>query len=296
MTYKAPIIGTVAPKHAEPTYMQHTFLHIGCMNGNGLSNADNIVDGIYNEFTDRDVRRFDGAGPIQYWGTNIANPACWQPSQMLINLDGRCGGWAAMLHVIIRLQGIASGDIAEVDYNMGLLPNNSISNQTNDVILIFGPEYINVHTLGPVLNIDGPPRSHFYVKNWNLSLSIPDKFFVHHFYNDQAGISTLPITLLNGLVIEDKEQNGSPAQGIANPRSEFEDHAIFKYNGKYYDPSYGSPVLTNSNNWENQSIDAIGGMVAYFQINPVNGIVDEYYINWLDELNTLNNQQLNINP
>jgi hypothetical protein len=296
VTYKAPIVGTYAPGHIAPTNAQHTLLHLGCLNANGLSNSNNIVDAIYNEFTDRNVRRFDGAGPIQYWGTNISSPACWQPSQMLINLDGRCGGWAAMFHVIIRLQGIASGDIAEVDYNKGLLPSNSISNQTNDVMLIFVPEYINVHTLDPGFIIDGPPRSLFYVKNWNLSISIPDKFFVHHFYNDQAGISTLPITLLNGFVVEDKEQYGSPAQGIANPRSEFENHAIFKYNDKYYDPSYGSSVVKSGNSWENQSIDAIGDMVAYYQINPINGLDDLFLINWLDSLNNSILQQLNINP
>jgi hypothetical protein len=215
---------------------------------------------------------------------------------MLINLDGRCGGWAAFFDVIIRLQGIAVCEISAVDYNSGVLPPNSIMKQESDIKFYFGAEAVNVQTLDGNLKIGGKPeRSHFYVKNWNLSISVPDLFFVHHFYNDLAGFSTLPITLLNGALIDDKELGGILAQGNSNPRSEFENHAIVKFNGKYYDPSYGSPISSNGNLWEDQSIDAIGGMVYFEQTNTINGVVDRFLINWLDQLN-VGSQQLTITP
>ena len=59
---------------------------------------------------------------------------------------------------------------------------------------------------------------------------------------------------------------------MANPRSYFADHALVKFNNKYYDPSYGS--LYNNNtpdnpsddvpypdaaSWENQNVTALGG-------------------------------------
>jgi len=214
---------------------------------------------------------------------------------MLINLDGRCGGWAAFFHVLIRIQGIANGDITSVDYNSGILDSLASINQKNEIMIFFGSEAINVYTLNDTLGIGVPPMSHFYVKNWTLGTNINDKFFVNHYYNTSAGFSTLPITLLNNKIVTDKEKTGTAAQGIQNPRSEFEDHSIFKFGGKYYDPSYGSLEVNNANEWENNAIDGVGGMVYYTRVNPINGNIDEFLINWLDVLNSTN-QQLNIQP
>ncbi len=116
VTHKRPIVGVQPAGHAEIISLQHTFLHIGCKNAQGLTTESTIVNAIYTEFTDRDVRRFDEAGPLQYWGTNnLFSPQCWQPSQMLVLLNGTCGGWAAFFDVILHIQGINNAEYASVE-------------------------------------------------------------------------------------------------------------------------------------------------------------------------------------
>lgn len=285
VTHKRPRIGFQPPYHEEIIRLQHTFLHLGCKNANSLSNESEIVDAVYNEFMDRDVRRFDNQGPIKYWGTIIEMPACWQPSQMLINLDGRCGGWAAFFDVVLHIQGIDNAQIAAVDWGNNL-PLASRTKLTDDIMNTFGAEHVNAHPLNQELKMGGIPLSHFYVKEWDF-VNMTNNFFIHHFSKIDWSSS---LTLLNGSVIEDREQNGAEAQGIENPRSEFDNHAIVKYNGKYYDPSYGSPIFDNGPQWQEESINGVGSMIIYFRLDS-NGIVKKYLINWLDEI-----QPLNINP
>jgi len=63
--------------------------------------------------------------------------------------------------------------------------------------------------------------------------------------------------------------------------SEFENHAIVKYNGKYYDPSYGadSQNTTNANDWENQALDGFGSILFYQEGSK------QFFINWVGYLN-----------
>jgi len=69
-------------------------------------------------------------------------------------------------------------------------------------------------------------------------------------------------------------------QGNKDPRSEFENHVIVKYNNKYYDPSYGSSTIANSKNeWENKALDGFGSILLY------NDGTKSYYINWIGYLN-----------
>jgi hypothetical protein len=284
VTHKNPVINIIPPGHVEPINLQHTFLHIGCKNAKGFAVDNQIVDAIYNdEFTDRDVRRFDGDGPIQYWGPdNLSTPECWQPSQMLINLDGRCGGWAAFFYVILHIQGIDDASIVGVDWNNETLPDDYVSSLNSYIMSIFGGEHVNVYHLDKWLqhNTGHPPRSHFYVKKWNFT-DMQNNFFIHKYYSIYVNFAS-SLTLLNGNTIEDRELDGIEAQGISNPRSEFENHAIIRYNGKFYDPSYGSEIKNTSSDWQVNSIDGSGGMVRYFRLNPL-GEVESYFINWLGQ-------------
>lgn len=74
-------------------------------------------------------------------------------------------------------------------------------------------------------------------------------------------------------------------------RSEFENHAIVKYNGKYFDPSYGvdSKNTLTANDWENQALDGFGSILKY------NDGTKLYYINWIGYLND-NSPQADFNP
>ena len=71
----------------------------------------------------------------------------------------------------------------------------------------------------------------FYVKNWDLSSA-----------NKWAAI----------------DQNDVAAQNNANPLAVFNDHAVVLYNGKIYDPSYGTGPFNTLVDWEDASVDGYG--------------------------------------
>lgn len=97
------------------------------------------------------------------------------------------------------------------------------------------------------------------------------------------------MVLNNGNVIPIGEQNGSLGQGNPDPRFEFENHAIVKFDGKYYNPSYGSSIASNTNSWETPALAGFGGMVYFLN----NGTL--YRINWIGHLND-GSQQSNVSP
>ncbi len=258
-------------------------------NNDGEDFEDNIVEKIYSEFNDHVVNRVDGAGPIQYWGPNISTPGCWQTSQMLINLNGTCGGWAAFFEDVLRLQGIGSSEMSSVTYNDYLLPQNDIDSLENQQMNFFGSQ--NQYVM-PRIYQDSAGNyighySQFLVKNWNLYDST--NFVFNEYENASYGISQIKIVLNNGNVIPIGDQIGSIGQGNSDPRSEFENHAIVKYAGEYYDPSYGSFKQPNANSWETQALDGFGSVMVYYHNNQL------YYVNWIGHLNN-SSQQSNVSP
>ena len=54
------------------------------------------------------------------------------------------------------------------------------------------------------------------------------------------------------------ETPGVPGQNNPNPPPHFANHFIVIADGKFYDPSYGSPVFSTKLEWENASIDGLG--------------------------------------
>ncbi len=86
------------------TTLWETPLKIGCHRANG-ENAD-ILDEIWGEFTDLDVRRVDGVRLI-YWKTGGPNQSI---STLLASADGdgSCIAFAQLLHWCMKSQGLAS--------------------------------------------------------------------------------------------------------------------------------------------------------------------------------------------
>lgn len=105
----------------------------------------------------------------------------------------------------------------------------------------------------------------FMVNKWE-SGDIP----AHRLIRSEVGNAMLDITsdisypqyfvpptdldLINGGVIPNAAALGSPGQGNPNPRSEFFSHAINRFAGRYYDPSYGSGLLSSQSAWEQASL------------------------------------------
>ena len=85
------------------------------------------------------------------------------------------------------------------------------------------------------------------------------------------------------------ELPGASGQRNTGPRSEFENHAIVKYNGKYYDPSYGSSIANDANSWETPALDGFGSILQYKDAHA------NKFINWVGHLNDSTHQS-NIQP
>ena len=58
--------------------------------------------------------------------------------------------------------------------------------------------------------------------------------------------------------------------------------ALVKYNSKYYDPSYGSPIRNSQNEWETGALSFFGSIVLFEDKND-NG--KEWFLNWVGHLN-----------
>ncbi len=291
VTHKAPIIGTYAPGHIAPTNAQHTLIHLGCKNADGLSMQHGIVDEIYNNGFkfgtggQNKIYRVDGAGPIRYWGSS--STLCWDVPTMLVNLDGACQGWAAFFEDVVRLQGIATSEMSTVTYNEYVLSSADVAKVNMDAMSFFGAQISNLNALPPDFPGYTGYRSDFLVKNWNVSTS--SKFVMNEYTNNYYGITPINITLANGNTISIVVQSGAAGQGNSDPRSEFENHAITKYNGKYYDPSYGSAITSSANDWETPALATFGSMMIYNHQGTI------YRINWIGHLNDLSFQS-SINP
>lgn len=111
----------------------------------------------------------------------------------------------------------------------------------------------------------------FLVKKWNTGeLSNGTGFMMSELYVPSAISNNAPlpgtpnfippedIKLMNGRVIPYIGLQGIGGQGHKDPRAEFENHAIYVYEGKIYDPSYGSPVYNSQKAWEKGSLTGYG--------------------------------------
>ena len=260
----------------------YTLIHLGCTNAQGKSNPQEIVDAIYQEFMDQDVRPHSGSDvPMTYWGPNNApEPSCFSTFGLLTYLDGRCAAWAEFFQDIIKMQGIEGSVKYSVDWNY-ILDDENFTRIGTARSNFFGDESANVQFVGynhPATGELGV-KADFLVKTW--STTVDDVFIVHEYNPSNIDV----ITLDNGNEIHCREEDGVVGQGNIDPRSYFLSHAIVKYADFFYDPSYGTPISDSSNVWENQSLDAFGGRARYTTVDP-EGIQVIHELYWLSELNT----------
>lgn len=104
----------------------------------------------------------------------------------------------------------------------------------------------------------GEPLAIFYVNDWNITNTT-----FYDFTGDpgESGLEKIPVDTDGNSV----DQVGIPAQGEDNedPFSQFTNHALVKYGGKYYDPSYGNSTVNSLSEWEDASIAGFGTTVCY---------------------------------
>lgn len=74
-------------------------------------------------------------------------------------------------------------------------------------------------------------------------------------------VTEYTLLLTNGNTILWVEDEGVSAQGFGDPYSQFTTHALIKYNGQYFDPSYGKGWLADEKEFENGAIDIVSGII-----------------------------------
>ncbi len=77
-----------------------------------------------------------------------------------------------------------------------------------------------------------------------------------------SGAGTLGAPLMHRGNTECVKQAGLPGQGNDNPQFIFGDHALVRFNGEVFDPSYGSGPYTDMKLWENDGIAGVGELPA----------------------------------
>jgi hypothetical protein len=194
--------------------LHHTILHIGCKNAKSKSSVDDVVAGIWSEYTDRDVRRVDGV-QLKYWNppidsdTDPVNGADPDYAEVLKRpaANGQCGSWAFQFRACLRVHGLTDGRVNRV----------------------LGPQGIN----GMML-----------VKNWQFPEAGSGSCEGYNFIYD-SDISTPELEHADVIDLA-----GVPGQGNQNPPGAFVNHFVVIRKGTVYDPSYGV-FATNTSAYEN---------------------------------------------
>ena len=218
-----------------------SYFYISTQAAHGQAGVQDVVDAIWEEFTDRQVLNVYGE-PLGYYRGQLCAADCtyYSADALVYHTNSQCGGWADLLIQCIRTQGIS------------------------------GTQFITIEPRGtPYLPGDcgsfPQPAAGFIVKNYffqDASMGPCEPYPLN--FNDPCGFysawTTPTVTDLPGL----------PGQDNPNPASWFARHFIVKFNGQYYDPAYGAGPFSGTTDqatlaWER------GAMAAYYgraQMSP----------------------------
>ena len=201
------------------TTTYHTLAHLGCKNAKDETSVQNCTAKIWNEFTDRDVRRVDGARLTYYKSYRCTNTTT---KGLLASCDGQCGAWAKLFIDIRKVQGIDDKD-----------------------------EYVVFSPIPP----QGVSRDYvgFLVKNWTFSGTGRSGYSDYPYLNVLSDTDFISSTEYQWKYSDVSDATGIAGQGNENPASLFNNHQVV-IDGKYYDPSYGVQY-SSLEELEDRSID-----------------------------------------
>jgi hypothetical protein len=197
-----------------PTHQRwHTLFRNSARDAEGATTQDEVLAGVWSDFTDRVVMRADpdpASHPVQLTYYDSWNCGNFTTGSLLATGDGQCGAWARFFVDLLRAHGI--------DH-----PNEMIKLEYDN------PAY-------------PPPLAGLLVRDWSFAPG-----------GGISGDLDLPYLNIPPVLVADVIQNntyvwrfaevndapGVPGQGTVNPASFFENHQLVRINGVYYDPSYG---------------------------------------------------------
>jgi len=193
-----------------------------------------VVDAIWEEFKERNMKRADGES-LTYWKTTERLEDGGHPYRTATALlkfkDGDCYAWSDLLISTLSTQGIAGAGAIEIT-----------------------SKYKNSNFLLELAHLDrrGKPAA-LLIKNWNFGAGGGP---------DRDGFTHPDGTFTSG--------NRIAAQGNNESPSAFQNHRIVSYGGKFYDPSYGGEAYSTQKTWEIASLagfrrwdtDVVDGVVV----------------------------------
>jgi len=93
--------------------LYHTVLDVACRNAIGRTIETDIVAGIWSGFEGRNVNRWDGVGPMRYWGpisyaNGLDTTKCIDTFDLVKYADGKCGAWGEFFRDTLSTHGVAN--------------------------------------------------------------------------------------------------------------------------------------------------------------------------------------------
>jgi hypothetical protein len=288
---------------------QETLFDVGSRNAVGATDAATAFPLIWGKFKGPSpkVSRVDPAadtatldpGGMVYW--RPGGNADVGVIRFLRDGDASCGTWAKFMIACLDAQGISGHTTAAVETN-DLTASDRVR-ATTDYKAQYGISnsvYYNSPTSGTKNYPSNPPTPPL------RPLAAGDIILEFETNNDTNDgiffVKTLSLGTNKFIPIPANDAgfpgSSSVAQGNANARAWFGNHALVKYDGKYYDPSYGKGPYNSKIEWENDSLERFGGIVKALKVvtpSPLTRSVKGQHL-WNDKADTKGSPETNINP
>jgi hypothetical protein len=201
----------------KPTELYESLLYIGCKNAKGKTDEDGVFQSVWQYFSTRNIKDKKERG-LSYYGDPFT--AVYEVKDLLRDRTGQCGSFAHLFLDILYAQGI-----------------NTRTGRGN---------YVFFEMLGQSRN----PDYGFFVKNWSFGATKTSGDAEFPYQNVPFAAKTTTGEIEDFIRSADKsynwigspevtDQEGVPGQNNSNPSSNFNNHQLVFYKGKFYDPSYG---------------------------------------------------------
>jgi hypothetical protein len=254
----------------------HSLIYYGCKNAKGLKIDDDIVEAVYNgTFLSRKLIRKDSPTRLTgmtYWltksdPTSAPYPNCFETKFLLKFEDGRCNAWADFFIDMLKSQGINEAVLSAITWNGMMLDPSKKSLRDAEKLSFFGTQSTFVDPEFPGAGLEDDAL--IFIKNYNIENTIDFNIYESEYDPNVGNFINTSKTLLNSNKLNLAPSTGVKAQGNDNPQSSFINHAVVKFtysNGasRYFDPSYGTPIIKTQNEWENGALAGVGSRSLLF--------------------------------
>jgi hypothetical protein len=201
----------------KPTQLYESLLYIGCKNAKGKTDEAGVFEGIWQYFSTRNTKD-KKERTLSYYGDPFTG--VYEVKDLLRDRTGQCGSFAKLLLDVLYAQGI--------DTRRG------------------SGNYVFFEMAGH----SGDKGYGFLVRNWSFGSSKTSGDTEFSYQNIPFAAKTTTGDIEDFIRNADKSYNwigspevtdqpGVPGQNNSNPSSNFNNHQLVFYKGKFYDPSYG---------------------------------------------------------